>query len=273
MYFCKKYFVMSNSLFKYYSPKEYNLEAVREGFFFFSRLDQLNDPFENVYLRMRDTDFMKEHDKSSPSELLHNKIKQYATCSFSRCGKNKHQWALYADSYKGFVVEYDREVLKRFCETFPDELFLGEVEYVDNKNLCDENKELDIEQATNLSYIEDVVTERIFQKEKESWASEEEERLFFKYIRNLDKVHKVKGKGYKIPWGGSCPIKSLIVGHNCDCSDVKSLLDIAKKYNIPLKHTIVGKSFEIQWCDFPKHLDLLERITLRDLVKVIQPKL
>ena len=105
-----------NLIYKYYAPNEYNLDALLNHYFWFSKRECLNDPFD-----------IGNFEKGKQSQSLHNKlflkfildlgisetgaqslIPEYAICSFSRNELNKQMWAYYAKDYSGWCLAFKR---------------------------------------------------------------------------------------------------------------------------------------------------------------------
>ena len=87
-------------VYKYYSCEEYNIDALQQRYFFFSKAERLNDPYDTSWLLASTWDFGK-------TQSLVEIYNQYGICSFSRTCTSMHLWALYASQFSGFVVEFD----------------------------------------------------------------------------------------------------------------------------------------------------------------------
>ncbi|SDL64982.1 DUF2971 domain-containing protein [Chryseobacterium taihuense] len=79
--------------------------------------DKLNDPFEGIYNEKEDKkilDLLKSFG-SNPLEKAYEEIittvKQKGIYSLCKTFDNEILWSLYSDSHKGFVIEYDLDIL------------------------------------------------------------------------------------------------------------------------------------------------------------------
>ena len=93
-------------VYKYYAPKDYNLDAIEKQYFYFRHVSKLNDPFDSNILLFQPEEYAKNF---GPKDKLEEIISKYGTCSFSERQDNLTLWALYADCHKGFVVAYDAD--------------------------------------------------------------------------------------------------------------------------------------------------------------------
>lgn len=94
------------NVYKYYSPQTYNFEALIEGYFYFCKVSKLNDPYDASFDLIQSPNF-KEKILPKLAPNAKNIMADYGTYSFCEEKDNKVLWALYADNYRGFVVEYD----------------------------------------------------------------------------------------------------------------------------------------------------------------------
>lgn len=93
-------------VYKYYAPKDYNLDAIKKQYFYFRHVGKLNDPFDSNILLFQPEEYAR---KFGPEDKLEEIVSKYGTCSFSERQDNLTLWALYADCHKGFVVAYDAD--------------------------------------------------------------------------------------------------------------------------------------------------------------------
>ena len=114
-------------LYKYYSPQPHNFEAVINGKFYFSKVCKLNDPFDSNFKLVEPyKEFLRKVPIAPNADKI---IGNYGTCSFSEEANNKHLWALYTDSYKGFVIEYNKEKLEEISNIISAPCPLHPVDY------------------------------------------------------------------------------------------------------------------------------------------------
>lgn len=233
-------------LYKYYSDAKYNFEALLNENFFFSKTCKLNDPFDASFQLVKPYKLFLEHIKEYLHPEAENIMGNYGTCSFSEQADNKHLWALYANSYKGFVIGYDKEQLEKIAEVVEAPCPLRPVEYVDALlNLDDleatfkafthgEETTYPIRECFRDSKIMDKLWEYLcFVKEKKIWSNEQEWRLFAgSHItqQRRDNVKKLEN-GYLLPIPQHA-IKEVIIGHNMDYRNIPFICNIAHKYEV-----------------------------------------
>ena len=269
-------------VYKYYSPTEYNFDALSKGYFFFSKVSKLNDPFDCSFkLIEQSKEFLQRLGLINKEKEASDIMKQYGTCSFSRLNGNKRMWALYANNYQGFCIEYDDGQFDTpRIISWKDEIpFIATNEtneedspyhYMMKGNIGYVQKELDFDNFATCGYKEliengswiehsigeclydikttDLLFSRIcFTKEKHSWESEEEFRLLVgNYINAIPKSFKIiTDTGYKILFNKSI-VLSITIGHNFSISNLKLLIDMIGQYpNVPLYITVPGKVWDI----------------------------
>lgn len=269
-------------VYKYYSPTEYNFDALSKGYFFFSKVSKLNDPFDCSFkLIEQSKEFLQRLGLINKEKEASDIMKQYGTCSFSRLNGNKRMWALYANNYQGFCIEYDDGQFDTpRIISWKDEIpFIATNEtneedspyhYMMKGNIGYVQKKLDFDNFATCGYKEliengswiehsigeclydikttDLLFSRIcFTKEKHSWESEEEFRLLVgNYINAIPKSFKIiTDTGYKILFNKSI-VLSITIGHNFSISNLKLLIDMIGQYpNVPLYITVPGKVWDI----------------------------
>lgn len=261
---------MSNILYKYYSPDDYNFKAVCQGEFFFSKASRLNDPFDasasliepNKEFWERCRQNFNAQDMEKVKEIMDN----YGTCSFSEDPDNKHLWALYAQSYHGFVVGYNKEKLENMTETVGAFCRLHKVHYVccfpnlddPEFSFCELQKNGDCIQHPIGACLHDLkLMDKLWEylctvKEKQIWENEKEWRLFAgRHIVELDAGKGVKKleKGYLLPMPKDS-IKEFIIGHNISDENRYCIYSLAQKHHVEhvkITHpTTANKEFEIE---------------------------
>ena len=251
-------------VYKYYSPKCYNIDAIINRYFYFSKIGTLNDPFDcSIYiLRMLKIDRLIPN---SAKLNLERELSKYGTCSFSRTPNNMVMWAHYADNYKGFVVEFDDHEFEKLRTTvsatsyIPLKIPYFSVQYIESVDDSESSINYPLEGKEELQISElakHINDKKILDKfflyayslKYKLWQYEEETRLFAgNAIRGKQPHPDVKylETGYKIPMPNNC-IKSIICGHNMDSCMLDFLKELTRKRNIPLKQTYVSdESFEI----------------------------
>ncbi len=240
------------AVYKYYAPRKYNIEALRNEYFWFSKRMYQNDPFD-MYVEIIDRfskfkqcliDLGYDHDKYT--EL----VNKFATCSFAKSGTNKHLWALYADSYRGWCLEFeetDKMVIGTFDKRLYGMTYIGEmpdlnnfethIPHYDNPSECTPINGL-------LCDIKNKGGERLFHyllciKEKNTWEIEEEKRMILSRTFLLANCISENAAGYKVSWAPNI-LRRIIVGHNISKRKLHSLQRIAHDKGIELWRTKIG---------------------------------
>ena len=253
-------------LYKYYSPQLHNFDAVINGKFYFSKVCKLNDPFDSNFKLVEPyKEFLRKVPIAPNADKI---IGNYGTCSFSEEANNKHLWALYTDSYKGFVIEYNKEKLEEISNIISAPCPLHPVDYR-KELLClnDVNAQFELEvngekQSFKVGEClsDDKKRDRLFEylcyvKEEKIWGNEKEWRLFAGRHISEKQNSKIEYKenGYLIPIPEGA-IKSVIVGHNMEDLNLPYICRIARQYNIKIKKTnpnTENKKWDIDLIDFP----------------------
>lgn len=175
---------VEQSLFKFYPNRDYHLEAFRRGELFLAKPKMLNDGFDTTRALIEPFNFFKQlvkwNDKNAEA------FENHGICSFieSPDVKQQRMWALYADSFNGFVIEFNAAAFKN-SRYAPIELL--PVKYLEKPlNLDDLNlsihvngvdvsiSELQNEQERNADYIFKCLH---LVKNKAVWGDEREWRL------------------------------------------------------------------------------------------------
>lgn len=219
------------SFYKFMSlTSEYTISNIENEVFHFSRIDQLNDPFEfanevdvaNERARREEIlnccIFMEQPTEAEIDEFINpssarkvmNEIKEYTfVYSLTTSFDNPPMWSAYAGDYNGVCVEYDAlELFKRYIWR------LSPVEYVDKVPSAEYDMDLD----SILKFIhQSCTTKRI------KWRDEDEWRIT--KIAYADKLTTLNE---------TMPLKSITLGKNVSRADRRKLLMICKEKGIPL---------------------------------------
>ena len=225
--------------YKFYSPTEYNLDAVERQYFWFSTHQALNDPFDMAGdFFKRFPNFGGELVDRVSKRKYENAIKRYGICCFANDGLNKHLWSLYASSYKGFALCFDDEnfyddfSLKLQAKTIYENcIYL--VNYPDFSNNSTEIPFTDggtrtigeILRSGDPKQIDNIFQYYLYIKDKKIWEIENESRLLVgqNFINRIDnKVQQTlscvvtnNDYGYGIKWPEKC-LKAIYFGLRID---------------------------------------------------------
>jgi len=201
---------------------ERDLKSLEKNFYWSPKFDDLNDPCETLIntdtFKVQSKTFAKLFGKekseqfSAVEKAFHNlfevKKKGIGIYSLSKTFKDELLWAHYADSHKGFCIEYDLELLTNSYKSF--ETFSFPVIY---KKKPPEYGIRDI----NNTKTEQVVQKLAGYKSKR-WNYEQEHRI-------------VTGFYGEHPYEPDC-LKSIYFGLNIDESEKEIMMERLKGRNI-----------------------------------------
>ncbi len=254
------------SVFKFYAPNENNIDALVHEYFWFSKSEFLNDPYDfnakvlDSFPKLKVKLEQKRYDIDGYSSI----VKRFALCSFTQSNCNKHFWSFYADSFRGWCLEFDSKNLVDLVSSGVSSK-LYDVEYVDkypdfddeNTRIVTERKESGERSEPILGLLHDEKgVEKLFSyllrvKQKETWEVEEEKRLILGNVYLLTHSDLDGGKGYKIPWKHGA-LKSIIMGSQISDGNKIILEHIAQKLNLKPKiaqPVLNSNRFEIKISD------------------------
>ena len=236
-------------LYKYYPLTPYNLDALKVGYFYFSKAKCLNDPFDMTFGLLSQNIINKLYPNERTIVSASKKMKNYGVCCFSEKWDNNILWAYYANNYSGFVVGYDETLFHKIMDENLVRVPLQKVDYIENVECIYEQEtfpyyqllsEKGIESKEDESLIpsfDSIIDPKEYDKfftylcavKSKSWQSEREWRLIAANdVINIDHRAIIKEEGgYKIPMPQGC-VKELFVGFNFD-----------KKYNGDIKEIML----------------------------------
>lgn len=238
------------SVFKYYAPQDYNLEALIHQYFWFSKREYLNDPYD-MNAQIMDAfpkfkDILKKY--GYDLDKYYKTLNDFAICCFAQNNDSQYFWSHYADTFRGWCLEFDADNLVDPVKIgIPSVLY--DVLYIDEyPNFDDPSTNLITKQVDNRGLMQDPICsllydekgrEKLFAyllrvKQKETWGAEKEKRLILGNIHLRSQGNKYdKGTGYQIPWKQGA-LKSIIMGYKISDSNKFVLEHIAQQENIAL---------------------------------------
>lgn len=237
-------------MYKYYANNYNNLDALQNQYLWFSKRKFLNDPYDlnldilNHFTKLK-TKLQEKYDMESYRDI----VERFGICCFTTDRKNKSMWSLYANSYKGWCLEFDEDIVEPFRGVPPK---FVKVQYQERwPDLNDFNTKIITKIDDNNNIISTPIRgllsgdekeiEKLFYyllsaKEKAIWEHEKEYRLFLGNSYFLTHDIDASASGYKVKWKAGA-LKQIIIGHNIEAYFKDSLVQIATERTIPLYTT------------------------------------
>lgn len=216
------------SLFKFYSLAKYGhltVENLRRHKVYAQALENLNDPFEGWWYQSDTEAISSSHNREFRGRLERCGI--YSLClstdsNFPISPESILLWSHYADSCKGFCVEFTNEILSTEGLEFKPSMVIYE-NYLPDKDSLN---------SYDLKSVKD--KERILYWKGKVWEYENELRLCFSKANAF----------HKIPYG--C-IKTIYCGCKMNENDINVLKVLANELNVRcilLRRSIDNYGFE-----------------------------
>lgn len=248
-------------LYKYFAPNDYSIDALVNHYWWFSKREYLNDPFDtHGEIISKYPLFLQELEKRGINSSVgdySDLLDDFGICCFSKIPDNKHLWALYADSYKGWALEFEseeyiRDIIKMKSDQIIDQM---EVQYLnswpDLDNLSTQisfpTTNGNIYQTIQALLFNDKSTDSLFKyllsiKELSVWGNEKEVRFITgKIYAGLHPELKT-ANGYKIYYPQQI-LKSIIVGMNISEENLARLKSFVQGHpEVELKKIQIGDS-------------------------------
>ena len=183
-------------------------------------LCQREQPQHVGMVRKLDEDFSRAN-----IELAKNIDRQYRVGSLCTDYKNRLMWSHYADSHKGFCIEYD---FSKDCEAIKDLLVLPVVysekrtKFPWNLVFTAKNEGEKVKKEAAFAVLFSLLTK------DEVWRYENEWRIIAFENKGIGNV--------KMP-----PITCVYIGALCNDECKEQLITIAKELNVPIKQMVVDR--------------------------------
>ena len=246
-------------IYKYYAPNDNNFSALMSEYFWCSKRKYLNDPFDTHGEIINRFPIFKEkmRRKRVNVDNYATILDKFGICCFSKTKLNKHLWALYADSYKGWVLQFDdKDFENKLSSQETCKVAYRDVHYLNEWPNLDDFDTLIPNNISKSLPIRDLIKEikkadSLFEyllliKEKSTWKIEVEKRIILG--RDYSDSHSSKSSlGYQLNWPKGI-LKSIITGHNIVTENLDKMKQIARCKNVPLfmTHTVnSGLGFEL----------------------------
>ena len=209
-------------IYKYYAPNEYNLDALLNHYFWFSKRECLNDPFDvaNFKRGQKVLTFDAELLQNTflamglSEEKAKQRIHEYAICSFTRNELNKQMWAYYAKDYSGWCLAFRRNKL-----ITSDAPSLFPVIYIDDLSKA-------IAPIAEAKYGDsrlEISIHKVLSMKHKTWIHEEEERMIKRMAR--------ENVGNECVWKDDA-LKHITIGNKINPAYRSIILTLAKKFNV-----------------------------------------
>lgn len=164
------------SIYKYYGLSDYNFDSLVNQYLYYPKPSDFNDPFDcspELISFINENSKQKTRHKKK-EKIFAEKLKNVGICCFSRTKDSTLMWSHYANSHKGFCVEYKTN------------------QEIDDINPLDVNYIPNFKKANYFDKAKDSIFHLIYSKSIE-WNYEEELRSL-KTNLNQDSERKVSFK-------------------------------------------------------------------------------
>lgn len=263
-----------NIVYKYYPPTDYTFDALSKQYFFFSKVEKLNDPYDSSFKLISSTNFakcMQKHNRI-PNDMQ-SYMQSFGTCSFSKSNRSKHLWSFYANNFSGLVVGFDEKKFQQLTEQYLVRISYYDVEYVDTMIDFDDRKSefpykpllvpsefrsiSMVEACSDIKNLDCLIAYLCLVKDKATWGEEQERRLIVgRDVIDPNNRQRLKRlgfqyleSGYKIPMPKDC-IREIIVGHNINDTCKEIVKRWAKRLGVRLHTTMAKTPFKIDIVPF-----------------------
>ena len=203
----------------YFTKQQYGLQAIRDRRLKIARVNELNDPFEFIGVRLFPAERRALMNWKNDMHL------GYGLICMSETWQHPLQWAHYADGYKGLCLGID-----------VPESHAASVEYISERPKLDEL-------VRSLSQLAGPEMHRLLHLKFDAWAYEHERRLFCR----LEQRDPVTGL-YFADFTDELQLAEVIVGPRSDVSH-EQLSDVIRgRYERPIptrKARAAFQTFEV----------------------------
>ena len=243
-------------IYKYYSGNEYSIDSLKNQKLWFSKPNEFNDPFDtNMGIIDVFSDFKDSISQKNPEFIkdFQEAVKNFGICCFSEEEDNMHLWALYANSFQGFVLFFDESDFDDyFSNLFLAKCVLQPVNYLEEPLNLDngiiEEIQYDDDGSTNgiiskpiASFLYDIksfdflLEFLIKQKQATTWSIEKEKRLIITHLARVNGAKKFeKASGYYVPWKPNS-LKKIVIGHRMKPREIDVIREIIQNIDINIE--------------------------------------
>ena len=214
--------------FKFYSSDR----NLYDFTFWASNIDEFNDPFEG---RVQNVNTYEDNNASEVVGTMHRRA---VVCLSHSEGsdfvkKSIQMWAHYANSHRGFCVEYNSGIFKGLKEKAPVNGYF-DIDYRDELYPLDELKNISPEQFVS----------KVLGRKESKWSYESETRLIYR----LEKNECYTPKGMLVPIAGKeKSIEAIYIGAKTSIDMQRRITCFTHKYNIPCyKMELSNLSYQLE---------------------------
>lgn len=234
-------------LYKYFPCETYNLDALANGYLWFSNPKILNDPFDCNFEGFRKSQAFAVYNIDQQRQMFES-FDKYGICSFTQDPCNQHFWSLYANNYSGFCLVFDKIELERKLISLG--IMLEKVKYLPEAFKIDTVLAYQLTRVNEFKVaIDRTLREASYSKSKDVWGYESEIRAFLGRIciedissgENDVVFEKV---GYKVPIKKYNLLKQIILGQNMPKENKELILNIVQKNHPLIKISKIELDYE-----------------------------
>ncbi|GAB3983210.1 hypothetical protein GCM10028806_56140 [Spirosoma terrae] len=218
---------LPTSIYKYYTVNPYFLDSIKNGYFYFNRPSNFNDPFDcsmslvgfadndeqyRTYLERLETINGKQLSPKQVHEIkqhykkaLEEAVRNVGICCFSRSCTNILMWSHYAYNHMGVCLEFDYKADKLIRSAL-------DVYYTDRFFTTNFNKKPEVA-IGNMTFTKAI-----------DWQYEKELRIYQVGL-NAEEKRKVSYD--------KKALKKIIFGMKCKESDIQAIMKIIHEANYP----------------------------------------
>jgi hypothetical protein len=188
------------------------LAAIREGYVYCPRFDQMNDPMEGLH--RESSLFQKAADYEDRKAAIEEAVNGHGIASFSEVHDHEPMWAHYADQFRGMCIAYR---LTRLLEGLPKSAEFVRMAYSEEAPVLLKGRKTD-QQLANL----------ILSTKTIRWASEREWRL-------------IRPNDGRADYDGARCVQRVYVGARIDPETLRKVRREMGALNIPVERMVVDQ--------------------------------
>lgn len=190
-----------NTFYKYFNTSSYHLDGLEKGYIFLSPPNSFNDPFD-CSTSLIDFSTRSKGFNSEAVRRFKEHLGNIGICCFSRINDSILMWSHYADSHRGFCVEFSMDPNE------PADIHPLDVCYQEDFVKLNFHRDPD-NSIVNMIYTKSI-----------HWQYEEELRILDNNLTDIEKRKK---------YFNSKKIKSIFLGINCEEEVISRVKQLVKQ--------------------------------------------